>query len=153
MTASALLDRLDGVRSTGSDRWLARCPAHDDKSPSLTVRECDDGRTLVHCFGGCGVRDVLQAVGLDFDALFPPRPIGHRIRRERVPFDPLTVLRAISQEAFVAGVVVGQVASGRGISDESRTRGLVACQRLIDAALAAAPPKPKAMPPREAAHA
>ena len=44
MTAVALLDRLDKVRPTGAGTWVARCPAHDDRGPSLSVRELDDGR-------------------------------------------------------------------------------------------------------------
>ena len=73
MTAVALLDRLDGVKRVGVDRWLARCPAHNDMRPSTAVRELDDGRVLVHDFAGCSVEDVLVAVGLSFDALFPER--------------------------------------------------------------------------------
>ena len=37
MLADKLLSRVDGVRSTGQDRWQARCPAHDDKTPSLAI--------------------------------------------------------------------------------------------------------------------
>jgi hypothetical protein len=39
-----LLDRLQGVKRTGPSRWIARCPAHEDRRPSLAVRELDDGR-------------------------------------------------------------------------------------------------------------
>jgi len=52
MSATPVLDRLDKVKQTGPDRWIACCPAHDDKSPSLAVRELDDGRILLHDFGG-----------------------------------------------------------------------------------------------------
>ena len=38
-----LLSRLDGVKQTGRNKWKAKCPAHDDNSPSLHIRECDDG--------------------------------------------------------------------------------------------------------------
>ena len=62
--ADLLLSRLDGVRRTGSGRWIARCPAHDDRRPSLSVRELDDGRTLLHCFSGCSPDAVLDAIGL-----------------------------------------------------------------------------------------
>ena len=55
---SRLLDRLDGARKTGSGRWLAKCPAHEDRSPSLSVRELEGGTLLVKCFGGCGAADV-----------------------------------------------------------------------------------------------
>ena len=67
MTADALLDRLDGVRPTGPGRWIAKCPAHKDGRASLSIRELDDGRVLVHDFAACAVADVLAAVGLDFD--------------------------------------------------------------------------------------
>ena len=55
----ALVERLGG-------RWSAkggmcRCPAHDDRTPSLSVRP---GRTrlLLHCFAGCDTTDVLRAL-------------------------------------------------------------------------------------------
>ena len=37
-----LLDRLDGVRQNGRDQYLAKCPAHDDRSPSLSIRTLGD---------------------------------------------------------------------------------------------------------------
>jgi len=106
MTATTLLDRLDGVRLAGIDRWLARCPAHDDKRASLAVRELDDGRLLVHDFAGCSVGDVLAAVGLNFDSLFPPRSANHRTSPERRPFPASDVLRAVDSEALIAATAV-----------------------------------------------
>ncbi len=74
-----LLERLERVKATGPGRWSACCPAHDDKSPSLAIRELGDERVLLHCFTGCSTADVLAAVGLEFADLFPPdsRAIGH----------------------------------------------------------------------------
>lgn len=71
-TAEPLLSRLDRVKKSG-DGWMARCPAHDDRTASLSVTEAPD-KVLVHCFGGCRTEDVLAAVGLEFKDLFPPRP-------------------------------------------------------------------------------
>jgi hypothetical protein len=76
MSAAALLNRLDRPKQTGPDRWLAKCPAHEDRSPSLSVRELDDGRVLINCFAGCGAIDVLDSVGLTWSALFPERLPG-----------------------------------------------------------------------------
>ena len=73
MSAETLLSMLDKVRKTGPDRYIARCPSHDDKSPSLTIRESDDGKVLVHCFAGCSVHEIVHAVGLELSDLFPPR--------------------------------------------------------------------------------
>jgi hypothetical protein len=39
--------------------FTARCPAHDDRRPSLSVREGADGRVLVWCFAGCPTEDVV----------------------------------------------------------------------------------------------
>lgn len=83
-TADTLISKLDKVtRSrTSKDRWQARCPAHDDKGPSLSIRETDDGRVLVHCFAGCSVHEIAQAVGLELSDLFPPGADGQHYRPE-----------------------------------------------------------------------
>ena len=70
-----LLSRLDKVRSTGNRKWQARCPAHEDNSPSLSIMEKDDGRILVHCHAQCGGAAVMEAVGLSLSDLFP-EPLG-----------------------------------------------------------------------------
>lgn len=69
----ALLARLEGVRATGPGRWAARCPAHEDRSPSLSIRATDDGKTLLHCFVGCAPDDILSAIGLEWADLYPDR--------------------------------------------------------------------------------
>ena len=67
------LDRLDGrVRRNGIG-YSARCPAHEDRSPSLSFREGEDGRVLLECFAGCPPSDVLDALGLTWTDLFPAR--------------------------------------------------------------------------------
>jgi putative DNA primase/helicase len=71
--ADVLLARLDGVRRTGTDSWVARCPAHDDRDPSLSVA-LRDGRLLIHCFAGCSPEAVLGAVGLTWRDLRTPDP-------------------------------------------------------------------------------
>jgi hypothetical protein len=80
-----LLDRLEGVRRNGEGRWMARCPAHGDRSASLSVREGDGGRILLHCFSGCSFSEVVGALGLQPQQLFPPRDEPYRgpSRRER----------------------------------------------------------------------
>ena len=92
MSADALISKLDKVKRTGNDRWQARCPAHDDKGPSLSIRETEDGRVLVHCFAGCSVPEIVQAVGLELSDLFPPRLNGDHARPERRPFPAADVL-------------------------------------------------------------
>jgi len=69
MTATDLAERLDARRSgTG---WSARCPAHDDRAPSLSITEGDDGRVLLHCHAGCTPEAVCRAVGVSLRDLMP----------------------------------------------------------------------------------
>lgn len=55
-----LLDRL-GV-DPGRGRGVTRCPAHEDRGPSLSWRLATDGRALLHCFAGCTFAEILAAV-------------------------------------------------------------------------------------------
>ena len=64
-----VLGRLQGVKRSASG-WTAHCPAHDDKNPSLSIGEGDDNRALLHCFAGCALEDVLDALGLRMSDLF-----------------------------------------------------------------------------------
>jgi DNA primase len=66
-----LLSQLKKVTVKGKGQWTACCPAHEDRSPSLAIRENHDGRILVKCFAGCGAAEVMEAVGLTLSDLFP----------------------------------------------------------------------------------
>ena len=61
MNAREIAAHLRG-RKNGSHGWLVKCPAHDDRSPSLSIKDSEQtGRLLVRCFGGCDARSVLDA--------------------------------------------------------------------------------------------
>lgn len=131
MSADQLIAQLDGVRRSGQSRWAAKCPAHKDRTASLSIRELDDGRVLVHCFAGCSAHDVLSAAGLDMAALFPEKPIHHE-RPERRPFPAIDALRAISFEALVILVSASAVLSGT-FSQTDRQRLSLAVERIQSA--------------------
>ena len=130
MVAEALLSRLDKVKSTGSGRWLACCPAHNDRSPSLSIRELDDGRVLVHCFSGCEVEAVLGAVGLTFDALYPEKLTGNGKPRERRPFPATDILRALLHETLVVALAGYKIAKGEPLAPVDQERLNVAVERI-----------------------
>jgi len=50
--------------------WTCRCPAHEDRNPSLSINAGSDGSVLVHCHAGCSVESVVEAVGLGMKDLF-----------------------------------------------------------------------------------
>lgn len=130
MSVDALLTKLDRVRRTGDRRWIARCPAHDDKGPSLSVRELGDGRTLVHCFAGCGVEEVLGAVGLSFCDLYPEQRTGDHVPRERRPYSVRDLVRALRFELTVALVLLADVKAGKPLGDAERVRAGIAADRI-----------------------
>ena len=66
-----ILDRLRDAKRSGSGRWTARCPAHDDHNPSLSITKNDDGHVLLHCHAGCSTTAILGAMGLSMADLFP----------------------------------------------------------------------------------
>ena len=114
MSAEILLSRLERVRKTGTDRWMASCPAHQDKTPSLSIREAEDGKVLIHCFGGgCGATDILEAVGLTLDAIFPDGP--RKFSRGEKPnhwHAMREAVKAIQSDAILMLVYVESVAKG-----------------------------------------
>lgn len=72
-----VLGKLDRVhRKTDGEGWTARCPAHEDRNPSLTIAEGDDGRVLVTCWAGCTADQVVHALGLELADLFPARELN-----------------------------------------------------------------------------
>lgn len=114
-----LLGRLHKVRRNGND-YMAVCPSHDDKSPSLTITEKEDGRVLVHCFAGCPTHEVLGAVGLELKDLMPDNVGFHRRKKERRPFNALDVLYAVRSDLTRALVTCKDMQKGR-VLDETES--------------------------------
>lgn len=86
ITIDDLLARLDAVRKSGPG-WQARCPAHDDRSPSLSIREGDRG-VLLKCWSGCALSEIVGALGIEvsdlfFDALDTRPQVRHEAVRRR----------------------------------------------------------------------
>jgi hypothetical protein len=130
MTADILLDRRNAVRQVAPGRWRAKCPAHDGANPSvLSIGETSDGTTLIKCFAGCNVSDVVSAVGLELHDLFPrvewkaTGKHGERPRRPRVDWP--AAIEACERDLILVKIVLTQIAQREPINDEDAT----ACQR------------------------
>jgi hypothetical protein len=129
--ADRMLERLQAVRRVGDRRWTARCPAHPDQTPSLSLREADSGALLVKCWGGCEAHEVVAALGLTLADLFPPREQrrpGAGTPRERKPWSAGDLVHLAAFEATVAALIVGDIAAGR---EADRDRLVEAAARLI----------------------
>jgi len=124
MTAETVAKALGGHRA--GTTWMARCPAHDDSSPSLAISAGSNGKVLVRCHAGCDQRDVIAALierGL-WDAT-GKRHGGiarkHRKNLEREP-DPDAKART---EAALAIWRASQDIAGSLAETYLRSRGLV----------------------------
>jgi hypothetical protein len=92
MDVQEILSKLQGVRRNGSG-WMAKCPAHNDQTASLSVKEGQDRCVLLNCFAGCKVEEVVQACGMQMRDLFPTSTSnggGDTPRKETATAQPLT---------------------------------------------------------------
>ena len=133
MSADELLARLERVKKRSGDSWSARCPAHDDRGPSLSIRELGDGRVLAHCFAGCGIEQILDSVGLDFDAIMPPRQPGEHFQRPRFAFSASDAMRTLSREAYLVAIAAHDLSQGIPLTEHDRQR-LIQSAALIEEA-------------------
>ena len=60
MTAETIARALGGHRAGAT--WMARCPVHEDRTPSLSISVGKDGKVLVRCHAGCDQRDLVAAL-------------------------------------------------------------------------------------------
>lgn len=134
MGIETLLSRLSGVKAGNAiGRWIARCPAHQDRSPSLTIRAEDDGRILLHCFAGCEPDAVLAAMGLTFAELFPERLTHEYLPRIPMPFSALDALKCLASESAIVSILASDMVLGKEISDADSVRLSAAAGRIATA--------------------
>lgn len=128
-----LLPRLQGVRRVGAGKWSALSPARDERSPSLSIRELDDGTLLIHDFGGASVDEVLSPIGLDVADLFPPRTAapGQGTAPTRRPYAAADLIRLCAFESTVACIVIADIVRQREGADVDRL--VEAARRLGEA--------------------
>lgn len=126
-----LLPLLTKVRRRQPGQWSACCPAHDDKGPSLSVRETSEGAVLLHCFAGCEVAEIVAAIGLELHDLFPPqdRPASAPKRTPKL-LTPGQALDLLHDEAQLVGLCAGNVGHGVTLTDADRERVLQAAGRI-----------------------
>ncbi len=131
MSADAVLQRVEKARRSGPGKWVARCPAHEDKAPSLAIRETDDGRLLLHCFAGCSTDSVIGALGLQWSDLMPPLPDGvHHMPKVRRPWNMGDALDVIDEESSVLAIIVCDLAKRGLLPEDIKDRALKATGRL-----------------------
>lgn len=134
MIIEELLSRLTKVRKNGPDKWQSCCPAHEDRSPSMSIKE-SDGTILIHCFAGCSVGDICGALGIEMTELFPPRddtwqPQEKPVKIGNIRFSAIDALRCLSNEGTVTLLAACDLAEGRVLSPAEIDRLTTAVSRL-----------------------
>jgi len=126
-----ILAQLHKVRQRQPGQWSACCPAHDDKSPSLSVRETSEGSVLLHCFTGCSVAEVVGALGLDMSDLFPPPQLSGR-EPKRTPrlLTAGQALELLDREAHFVTVAAANLLNGYALNQDDLDRMTQAVGRI-----------------------
>ena len=123
MQIEEILSKLDKVKKYNqrASSWVACCPSHDDKTPSLAVKMLEDGRVLLHCFGGCEVQAIVDALGLRMADLMGDAPTEYHHQAKRVNRIPLTdMLRAMQFDSMRVGLYAARMAQGEALTDEDK---------------------------------
>jgi len=131
VNCQALLDRLDAVRQRGDGRWSARCPAHGDKTPSLSIRELPDGRILIYCFAGCDIQALTAALGIELCDLLPKR-LDHSLRgikRQRL-ITSVQALEIINADALFIAVTACDLGRQALVPKSIKEKLLLAASRI-----------------------
>lgn len=124
-----VLERLHKVRRTGKNRWIACCPAHDDKHPSLSISIGTNDCTLIKCFAGCDVQAITDAIDIDLADLFPDKQESHSPPMRR-PFSKGDVLSCCAYELLVALQIVNSFLEHNSIDESDRERLMLVAARL-----------------------
>lgn len=125
-----LLNRLERVRRMGDNRWIACCPAHGDRHPSLNIRLTDDDTILLVCrSGGCSAHDIVSAVGMNLTDLFP-KTDRHHAPRQKYPFSAREILAAMVPESFCIALIGKQMSQGITLDEKTLQTLLKAVERI-----------------------
>lgn len=116
-----VLPKFDMVRPNGAGKWIARCSAHGpDRTPSLSIKECEDGTVLLKCWAGCSAVEITAAIGLGLRDLFPgDKPV--RLGPSKA---------AVRHELAVYEIGVAMQKQDWKLSEEDQARFELAKQRL-----------------------
>ncbi len=135
---AALVSRLDGVKKAGKG-YTARCPAHGDKTASLSISPGEHG-TLVKCFAGCETADVLAAVGMTFADLFPRKPAADMTHAERSQVRQAVresqwaaALTTLARDTLLVQVAAGMLSRGEKLHPSDFDALTAASARIHDA--------------------
>ena len=124
---SVFLSRLDQLKPRGPNQWRARCPAHEDRHPSLDIRVADDDKLLIICRSdNCGIDDICAAIGLEISDLFPKRSESGR----KLPWNPRQILDSVALDAAQVMLYGRAMLSGHAPTEDEQAALAAAVGRI-----------------------
>jgi len=136
MFADKFLRGLHKVREAGNSSWLACCPVHDDKRPSLSIKETLNASgepcLLIHCFSchATGV-DVAEALGFTAADLFPEKLKYDPTKKQRRQFFPAAdVLRCLHRDVLTIEIILRHIDPNKPLSEVGLQEYTEARQRI-----------------------
>lgn len=134
MSIETFLNRLNKVTQKGNGKWLACCPVHNDKSPSLAI-DVEDGKVLIHCFG-CGATgpEVAHQLGIDISELFPPNDFDYEnyTNQSRKYFNSGQVIDALFDEILISTIIIDGIIKDPSQALQVKDRLVTALSRISD---------------------
>jgi hypothetical protein len=124
-----LLSRMKKVKTRGRDKWMACCPAHEDKNPSLAIT-LDKGKILMKCWSGCDVESILGAIGLEFKDIMPEQPLYQRSSGKKPTMYATDALRILKVESMIITMCALDIKHKRPIADDDMDRVMLAMERI-----------------------
>jgi hypothetical protein len=125
-----LLNKLNKVKRTSTNQYIACCPAHDDKSPSLSITDKGDGKILINCYAGCGTEDVLDSIGMSFEDIMPPKVMEHKVAPIKQRVYASDALKVIQLEARIVIMAAYELKRNRPMTEQDLTRLELAMERI-----------------------
>lgn len=130
MYLESVLNRFDQVKKVGSEQYSCRCPAHNDKTNSLGIKQ-DGDKILLNCFAGCNVKSILDAVGLRWRDIMPnDNEMDTQIKKT---FNPYAVLKMLRDEVLLVGLCSADIRRGKPLSDVDHNRLMFAISNIRSA--------------------
>lgn len=115
-----ILSYLSKVKRVGDGKYMASCPCHTDKTPSLSIKIDTDQTILMHCFS-CGANgvEICAAIGIDQTSLFPPGDGNYR-RQDAIGFSSRQLVHSLGDDLVRLLVIANEIKNVNGISEDDR---------------------------------
>ena len=117
------------MKRTHANQFLACCPAHDDKNPSLAIKDMSD-RLLIKCMAGCGIEDIMEAANLTWDDIMPEKQPTENYKPAPIKIYATDILKSIRFEAQIVTLAAIELKNGKPLGKIDHDRLLVAMERI-----------------------